>query len=202
MKTPKLTKEHRNAFFALAHKATAPAEAQACEKALKALLRAVRPVLERAWPRKDMTVLERYGVALRGKRLRLSVSGESKCSCVTVNLPSDSYTHPVPVDPNGYTAIQTLPLQLESDAASAALAYLNAKEAADTANTSLREALGALVEEIVVPGRSLDNLDQLVQLWPEPAVKELAEKIKAGLSVLSAEDAAEVVKSAFSGKAA
>lgn len=202
MKTPKLTKDHRNAFLFLARKAEAPAEAQAREQALKELLRAVRPVLERTWPRKDMAVLERYGVALRGERLRLSVSGESQCSCETVDLPAGSFTHPVPVDPQGYTTIQRLPLQLESEAASAALAYLNAKEAAATANTSLQNALVALVAEIVVPGRPLNNLDQLMQLWPAPAVKELAEKIKAGLSVLSAKDAAEVVKSAFSGKAA
>jgi|GEM_PF-6612677 len=202
MKTPKLTKEHRNAFLTLTRKATAPAEAQTREQALKELLRAVRPVLERTWPRKDMAVLERHKVARRRQKLRLRVSGENGCSCVNVDLPADSYAHPVPVDPHGFNEVQTLPLQLESEAASAALAYLNAQDAARAANENLQVALATLVEEIVVPGRPLDNLDQLVQLWPDPAVIELAEKIKAGSSVLSGEEAVEVVKSAFSGKAA
>ncbi len=92
-------------------------------------MRTLKPVLSKRWPSKDMAVLERYGVALRGKALRLSVSGEGGCGCVTVEVPAKSLDHALPLDPNGYGGRQTLHLELETDAASAALAYANAQEA-------------------------------------------------------------------------
>jgi hypothetical protein len=197
MKQAKLTSEHREAFLALVRDTSAPKEAKALEAARKALARVIKPAAEKAWPKRDMQVLAKYGLASPHDELSLKFGGNG-CTCEKVTLPlDDGQAIYVPYEPKTYSHANTLDLDGHPTLVSLAAEYSEAREASKEADKKIRKALREIVNELITPGKPLDRLDQLEALWPDPRVKELADQIRQGLAVLSTDEAARLVTEAF-----
>lgn len=198
-KKPRITKEIRERFLRLASEAIPPRASEEVEQRRKELMGEVIRCANKTWPKNEMKILEKHGVASIRERIIVQLGGAG-CSCDSIPLLAEGpLKRPLPYR-GRYGSEPTLDAPEFSLLADLARAYNQSLDARNDESKALRRALSDLVNATLVSGKGFDRLDVLTKAWPDPKVKELVKNIKANELPMETKAAQVLVAKAYATK--